>query len=119
MDEAGRPDEALHEMPEGNPQPYILWQAEEACRHASNAAAEDFIVKMDEVLDQRSNSLTRTNISTMFHRCAKVMNATIQASTLYPHTPAYSGPTLTKAANMDMPCWHSPGCSRSEAQRCS
>ena len=104
VDESGRPDEAFHEMPEGNPQPYILWQAEEACRHSSNAAAEEFVAKMNDVLDQRSTSLTRTNISTMFHRCAKVMNATIQASTVYLDTPAYSWPTLTYVANMDMSC---------------
>ena len=103
VDEAGRPNEAYHEMPEGNPQPYILWQAEEACRNSSNAAAEHFIAKMDDVLDQRSNSLTRTNISTMFHRCAKVMNATIQASTLNPHIPACDRPTLTLTMSVGIP----------------
>ena len=86
-EDGGRPDEALRELPEGNPQPYILWQADEACRHASNAAAEEFIARMAEVLDKRSESLTRTNISTMFHRSAKVLNATIQARTPCPHFP--------------------------------
>lgn len=79
MDEPQRMEQPILEMPDGNPQPYILWQADEACRLASKAAAEEFLIRMAEVLDKRSDSLTRTNISTMFHRCAKVMNATIQA----------------------------------------
>lgn len=81
-------EEPIPELPDGNPQPYILWQADEACRHASKAAAEEFIARMAEVLDKRSDSLTRTNISTVFHRCAKVMNATIQARARCPHAHA-------------------------------
>ena len=102
VDEGGRPDEPLHELPDGNAQPYILWQAEEACRHASNAAVEEFIARMDEVLDKRSDSLTRTNISTMFHRCAKVLNATIQARTLP------SRPRLQRAPIAQRQVWQCP-----------
>lgn len=102
VDEGGRPDEPLHELSDGNAQPYILWQAEEACRHASNAAVEEFIARMDEVLDKRSDSLTRTNISTMFHRCAKVLNATIQARTL-PSRPRLQRAPVAAAASLAVP----------------
>ena len=77
---AGRPEESSDGVPDGNPQPYILLHADEACKHASNSAAADFVARMADLLNKRSDALTRTNISTMFHRCAKVMNATIQAS---------------------------------------
>lgn len=66
---------------DGNPQCYIIWHAEEACKQGKDAAVTAFLEKMNELLDKKAAHLSRTNLSSMFHRCAKVVNATIQAST--------------------------------------
>ena len=50
----------------------------------NDAAVADFLIKMHEVLDQKSPYLSWLNITSMFHRCAKVVNATIQAGAQLP-----------------------------------
>jgi hypothetical protein len=63
----------------GNLQYYLLWHAEEACKQGDEAAVADFLAKMLELLDQKGPHLTWINTTSMIHRCAKVVNATIQA----------------------------------------
>ena len=75
--------EVLSEDPptmDGNLQRYIIWHANEACKKGSDAAVAEYVETMSEVLNERSSQLSRKNISSIFHRCAKVVNTTIQAS---------------------------------------
>ena len=67
---------------DGNTQLYIIAKASEACRQGDDAAMLQFLAQMNEVLDLRSHNLSRANLSTLFHRCARVANATHQASLL-------------------------------------
>ena len=67
---------------DGNTQLYIIAKASEACRQGDDAAMLHFLAQMNEVLDKRSHTLSRANLSTLFHRCARVANATHQASLL-------------------------------------
>ena len=68
---------------DGNTQLYIIAKASEACRQGDDATMLQFLAQMNEVLNLRSHNLSRANLSTLFHRCARVANATHQASLLY------------------------------------
>ena len=76
--------EVLSEDPptmDGNLQRYIIWHANEACKKGSDAAISEYVETMSELLNERSSQLSRKNISSIFHRCARAVNATIQART--------------------------------------
>ena len=75
--------ERLNEDPptmNGNLHRYIMWHAKKACKKGSDSAVTEYVDTMSELLDKRSSDLSRVNISSIFHRCARVVNASVQAS---------------------------------------
>ena len=66
---------------DGNLQRYIIWHADEACKKGRDSAVAEYVETMSKLLDERSSQLSRKNISSIFHRCARVVNAAVQVRT--------------------------------------